>query len=374
MGSKTPAGGAHLPQLDGLRAFAVLAVLFTHFLPPGDPFREFAYWGDGGVQLFFVLSGYLITGILLRCRRIMAGGQSLGSTLIAFYVRRALRIFPLFYLTILLCSLFDLGGVRQTWPWHVFYASNFAVVWSGEPGGHWAHFWSLAVEEQFYFVWPLLILALPARWLPRAIILAILAAPAFRLAMSLLPVPWPARVVLAPACLDTLGAGALLAWLQDDRAREPWLARIKWGWGLGGAAFLIGLKLADTTSGLASAAYVVFGRLAAAGVFLCLVDAASRGIPGVPGRILSHSLTRYLGRISYGIYVLHHFMLDVIGRLGVSLSTDTVGGVWVRFGLLTAMSVAAAAVSWALVEKPLNDLKDRFPYRRHKQPSSGSPP
>src|SRR3990172_5011715 len=122
---------SRVAQLDSLRALAVGGVLYAHFVPAGHPLAALHVlpWGALGVQLFFVLSGLLITGILLACKRgIESGRQSLGFSLRRFYARRTLRIFPAYYLTLALTTATLWPVVRETLPWHVAYASNFYLA------------------------------------------------------------------------------------------------------------------------------------------------------------------------------------------------------------------------------------------------------
>src|SRR6187402_354046 len=154
-----------------------------------------------GVRLCFVISGFLITGILLSWRN-----QPLGLALKTFYRRRALRIFPLFYFVLAAAAVLNIGPVRDTLVWHVSYLSNFYFYLRGDWHGSVSHLWSLAVEEQFYLVWPWLLLCAPARWLRPAIVAMIAVAPVSRLLF-----PHPMDSVLPTSCLDSLGLGALLA-------------------------------------------------------------------------------------------------------------------------------------------------------------------
>src|SRR5262249_40880734 len=153
--------GAYMPQLDGLRAVAVLAVVAHHTLP--GPLVDALNPGAAGVRLFFVLSGFLITGILLGCRESMAQ-QGAGQALASFYARRFLRIFPLYYFALAVVLLAGVQEARDGAAWHLAYLSNVYGVRQGWLGSL-AHFWSLAVEEQFYLVWPALVLSLPRPWL-----------------------------------------------------------------------------------------------------------------------------------------------------------------------------------------------------------------
>jgi peptidoglycan/LPS O-acetylase OafA/YrhL len=344
-------------------------VLIEHFLPKDHPFRTAIPWGDLGVQLFFVLSGFLITGILLRCRSMIEDGQPLRFTLRQFYVRRSLRIFPLFYAAVLTGLLFDLGMVRRYWPWHVAYLSNFGVTYLGNLGTS-GHFWSLSVEEQFYLVWPMVILITPARYLIQVLVLAISTGPLFRLAMALSPLPWGARMWLMPACLDTLAAGGLLAylWTRSPQGTIPW--RTVYAALFGGMVIAVGIIGLGGHQRLAEAAYVLLGRTAMGGIFVFLVYACARGLPGLLGSALARGPLAYIGKISYGIYILHPFVSDAFRLNGMRKYVDPGHNPIAYLFLLSSLSVLAASLSWKFFENPINSLKDRFPYR---QPRGGDP-
>jgi peptidoglycan/LPS O-acetylase OafA/YrhL len=334
-------------------------VLFSHFLPMDHPVRVRIPWAELGVLLFFTLSGYLITGILLEARaRVARGGSTRGLALRQFYARRVLRIFPLFYLSIVVFAIAGLGQIRETWPWHVFYLSNVGVMLHSAAFGHSTHFWTLAVEEQFYLIWPFLILLLPRRLMLPALVGVIAAAPVFRFSVAVLPVPYLAREVLLPACLDGLAAGALLAWLQ----RQPELAdatrRItRAGLLLGVPAFAMLVMLGDTTR-LTGAFWVVGLRTVIAAVSIWAIDRASRGLPGAAGAILGSAPIVYIGQISYGLYVWHHFVPEVLAHTGMPLPS----GIWLRCGALSLVSLAIASASYHAFERPLLRLKKYFPY------------
>lgn len=354
------------PELDGLRAIAVICVLFEHFLPASHILRQAGIsWGEVGVQCFFVLSGFLITGILLECRDLHdRRGIGRGHLLRQFYIRRFLRIFPLFYATIAVCWLLDVGQMRATWPWHVTYLSNVGIVMADGSGfGHSFHFWTLAVEEQFYLLWPLLLLFAPRKYVPLIIVGSAALAPVFRVGMALGSDHWLARFLLTPACLDALAIGGWLAWLRRNPNISPETRR-QW--------CRAGLILGLTTQGLlvsqvlpqqiASAVNVAGGRLALSGIFMFVIETAARGIAGWIGRLLRSAPMVYLGRISYGIYVLHHFMLEVPQDWQPRLVRESADGSVLKFVWLSLLTLAAAALSWRFYERPLNRFKSRFPY------------
>jgi len=201
----------HIKQLDALRAFAVGSVMVAHYFPQ---FNRFGEWGAMGINLFRYF-GILITEILLKCEKEVENGQSIRLTLRQFYARRFLRIFPLYYLVISLSFLFNFSDVRHELWWYLTYTVNYYGVvtgkWIGLP-----HFWTLALEEQFYLLWPLAILLVPRRCLFLVPVVAILIAPATRaliVARDANPFWW----MTTPVCLDTLGFGALLAACHEMR-------------------------------------------------------------------------------------------------------------------------------------------------------------
>jgi peptidoglycan/LPS O-acetylase OafA/YrhL len=197
-------------------ALSVTAVLIDHFWP--TCILDFVDLGHIGVRLFFVLSGYLITGILLRFRSSIEARRSDAATALRrFYIRRFLRIFPPYYALLALMVVTKLPGVRNTLWWHTGYASNFLFALQGS-WTPWvtSHFWSLAVEEQFYLVWPFLILLVPRSRLVAVVIAIIVSSPLFRLIALLAGANDVALYVATPSSLDALGLGSLLALCADQ--------------------------------------------------------------------------------------------------------------------------------------------------------------
>jgi peptidoglycan/LPS O-acetylase OafA/YrhL len=165
----------YMPQLDAIRAAAIFLVMIQHWAPT---LTQIAPWGGIGVRCFFVLSGFLITGILLRARDLIdAARTTRGFQVRQFYIRRSLRIFPIYYLTLIVACALGLQVVRDTFWWHAGYLSNFYIASTGIWHGYISHLWSLSVEEQFYLIWPALILAAPRRWIPWCFALGIFIAP-----------------------------------------------------------------------------------------------------------------------------------------------------------------------------------------------------
>lgn len=366
-GSPPPPGedpsGPYMRQLDGLRAFAVLAVTWSHFAPAS--WQLDVRWGKLGVWLFFVLSGFLITGILLRARGwIEEGTQGLGYSVRQFFARRFLRIFPLYYAAIAAGLALGLEGVRETLAWELTYTMNFLIAFRGwqQPG----HFWSLAVEEQFYLVWPWLVLGLSRRALERVLFGAVLLAPCLRLALAAAAGaghadPY-AATYLTPSCLDALGAGALLAF-SDQQHGAGRVDRMTRSWLLAGATGLALLQAVQWTRG-DSLVLECLQYAPASLAFGWLVWRASRGFGGRAGQVLSWGPLVRVGQISYGVYVLHPFVKELFDRLVGPLGLGLTRAGLVNLVVLHALTFGAAWLSWRFFEGPLNEQKRLFPYRR----------
>lgn len=323
----------------------MLSVLIHHWC------TRFSYklpLGDLGVRLFFVISGFLITGILLGARnRVSNGAGGLGGELGAFYARRTLRIFPLYYLVLLVAAGLDLGSVRQTLPWHLAYGSNIYFALRGAWQDCISHLWSLSVEEQFYLVWPLCVLLAPRRLLPPLILAAIAVGPAFRLWALAVANPIAASV-LAPGCFDALGFGALLA-LQGCQRWRALLAA-------GGAGLAVTLAVGFNHPG--ADFVVVWQPFAAAAAFAGLLG----GVAEFSGRPVLAPLRwaplLYLGKISYGVYLIHLFVPEALARFGLHTAPLVAPVIY------AAITIALAALSWQIFEAPMNRLKRHFPYGR----------
>jgi len=326
---------AYMPQLDGLRALAAIAVVLHHNLWRHGALgsaRMAAHLGDAGVRLFFVLSGFLITGILLRAR----GSER---ALRSFYARRFLRIFPLYYLVVISVAILGQPLMRSTLGWNLAYLANFKMaLLGGFPGPPISHLWTLSVEEQFYLLWPLIVLSAPRRSLLPLALSTLLIAPTSRIVLLLVTGNPTAATVITTSCLDTLGAGAALA----IAGRVP---RFVLPLGLGLLALVTLLDGSWLDIALRDTAY--------AAVFVSVVARGREGVRGPVGRLLASGPLVYLGTISYGIYVFHHVLPALVRLPGYGV---------VRTGLVLLMTIPLAALSFRLFEGPINALKSRFPY------------
>jgi peptidoglycan/LPS O-acetylase OafA/YrhL len=349
----------HLLQLDGLRTVAIAAVIWSHW---ADNYTFGLPLGTG-VQLFFVLSGFLITGILLDNKVELS---QVGTVLKQFYIRRALRIFPLFYGTIAIAVLLNAPPIRATWPWHISYLSNFYYVHQGRwdpAANYFGHFWSLSVEEQFYFVWPFLVLFLTRTNICRALVSLIILAPVVRVTAHTVMSNEDMVHLLPFSNLDALATGGLFAFLM--RFRETT--------GITSAKFstfclYIGLPLALLGAAGHRLPYPIFA-IAHTGLILFygwVVYRGAIGFGGLLGGALSNPFIVYLGKISYGLYVFHHFVPGIsrYGARWIGAEGELERSFPLRFALNCLIMLALAMLSWHFFECPINDLKRFFPYRK----------
>lgn len=362
-----------MPQLDGLRAIAVAAVAVSHWTP--NFLIGIVPWGTG-VQLFFVLSGFLITGILLRSRPAVVG-LPMGQVLRVFYARRFLRIFPLYYGVLALALIFSVGPIREDWPWHVSYLSNWLYAREGHGGilvDPFLHFWSLSVEEQFYLFWPLVALVAGRRALFVILLASILGSMICRLAIAHFATGIVSLRYLTPCCLDALAVGGLVAHVKHYRGS---LAVGRLAWWLAAIGFL---GLVFSTIPLArltnpADAHRV-GHTFLVVFYGAIVAWAALGFRWLPGQILTFAPMRYLGKISYGLYVYHYFAPYIMQAAARHFGWDSLlQSTPALLAAYTVFSVAVSVLSWHLYELPLNRLKRHFAYPSRSKaevPASGA--
>ena len=344
-------------QLDGLRAVAVTMVLYAHFFA-----ADGSHWGHLGVRLFFVLSGFLITRLLLDARD--AARFEPSTALKSFYARRALRIFPPYFAVLAAVFLLDLERSKQVMAWHGLYLSNFWYALQNE-WSPWVlcHTWSLSIEEQFYLIWPLVVLLLPRRSIAGVCIGVIVCSLVYRFYWPFTGTPSLARDLLPPASMDALAVGALLAARPSWRVAWPRWAELSWI-PLSIASFaLVWLKPVPMTPVIAWLAWIGLEVVPLLPLAM-LVGSCSKGIGGIAGRVVALSPVAALGRISYGVYLFHAVVLAVVVQaqpfIPVNVTDQGVG----RFVVAGALTLMLASASWILFEKPLNGLKRHFPYVR----------
>jgi peptidoglycan/LPS O-acetylase OafA/YrhL len=378
----TRSGGAiaRYPALDGLRGFALLCMLGMHFgfypsfysPAPYSAARlymaKFLAGGWIGLDLFFVLSGFLITSILLASKGKPRYFQN-------FYGRRAVRIFPLYY-SVLVVGLFiapALFGERwdrfmgDTWPkqaWLWGYALNIAVTLGVmRDSGMFGPLWSLAVEEQYYLCWPLIVKVTSRRALGGVCVMLIAGSLAFRAAWLALGFGWTGAYHFTLARLDSLAVGGGIALLMQNAA---WRRRLdRWaGAGLAlGVAALVAVFLSFPGFLPSEPFIVMFGHSVLAFTFGCLVVIAIRN---PAPRWMCQPWLMALGTWSYSIYVWHWFIRQIMAVAYAKYPASTpAGGLAAAIAFLVVGLLLSTAVGWTsymLLERPFLKLKRLFKY------------
>jgi peptidoglycan/LPS O-acetylase OafA/YrhL len=374
---------SYIRELDGLRAIAILGVLLFHLHFPGFSLA----WA--GVPLFFVISGFLITRILL-------GSYDKPFYFRNFYVRRSLRIFPIYYLILFLYFVIlavapqhskiygifaGTGGGKpfELLPYYLTYTQTIPQIHSYYRDlPMLGHTWSLACEEQFYWVWPFVVLAARRERLFIVLVLLFLLGPITR-AVIMTHTTNPHYITgILPDQLDQLTMGALIAWMVDrgwDKARV-----LKFGWtsAVLGAAIVTYLFVRSSYPAWWKVdlwvwqpqnifMYTGLGLLCGGIVALCVAESRSM-------QWLKSPLLVNVGKVSYGMYLYHVFVLfavsAVIGKIHRNI-TEAMSP-WRMLVIICCIgtSYGVALVSWKLIEFPINSLKDRFTRRGLRDRSS----
>jgi peptidoglycan/LPS O-acetylase OafA/YrhL len=350
---------------DGVRALALAAVFLQHYTHLGATYSSGGY----GVWTFFVLSGFLIVRILHSERgRVEAGATGQASALRRFFWRRTLRIFPIYYLSLAVFTVLALvrWAPDFTWPaagWHALYLSN---IYFANVAGHWVgrfgHFWSLAVEEQFYLVAAPAILLSPRSWARPLCIGTVMAAAVSDLWLRS---SGGSDMVIYANSVTNFGAlafGGLVGMGLPARAGQG-----RGSWLIGGCiAAVIGLVVFFHLSRFTPAV----GQMVAAGPFWLttllaglLVASVHRNQASLAVMALEWGPVAYFGRVSYGFYLYHNLLPRFLvgwGAHGLGLHWRPPLAVETAFSFLLALGLAA--LSWKLIERPLMRLKDRRPH------------
>jgi peptidoglycan/LPS O-acetylase OafA/YrhL len=362
----------HYKSLDGFRAVAVIGVVLihNHYLPLG--------WI--GVQMFFVLSGFLITGIL-QSQRETSFKQYIGR----FYWRRSLRIWPLYFLFLALCALgyyfFKIAPTfKDNWFSLLTYTYNFVRF---QPhfvdSDYFGHFWTLCIEEQFYLVWPFVLFFMPTLWFRRFTVFLVIAGPLIRYVTG----EYFAHIFndqmaavkavhnLPFSHLDAFATGALLAVFPEQvNGRLAQHARM----------ILLGIGAVTVTLGLVNSFFLwhyhlpphwlTFGydnlaffhqyvwgysllNLCSAALILCLLK--NSFLPS----LFENRVMIYIGTISYGIYVWHLPLMHVISNWWPVNPHSIIG--LCRFALFSTATLLVSTISFYAFEKPFLNLKNRQP-------------
>lgn len=382
-----------VPFLDGVRGLAILLVLLHHGNEV-DEITRFDHWlmnftqsAWTGVDLFFVLSGFLITGILLDTKKS-------GNYFKSFYARRSVRIFPLYYLTIFIYFYVfqpvfrpddaDVLALKDDQIWFWTYLSNVQTAMHGTwpRAQHLMHLWSVSIEEQFYIVWPAVVLLMNRQRLKFVCLCCICASFSLRVILMLShggPVP---TYVSTATRLDGLALGALIAAMIREPGEIDLLVRNIRIAGSIGLAFILGMfvfhgglnmnSIVDNPDSLTPYSFTVmtFGLLAVALFFSWFLVMGLVAPPrSLLVRFLSSRVLRMFGKYSYCMYLWHmpvqFFLLGTVGvwpRKFPTLFGSQLPGQLVLYACLIGVTLVCAMISWQLFEKQFLKLKRFFPY------------
>lgn len=384
----SPPSSNRVPELDGLRGIAIGMVVlyhafFFHFAPRSGSALGYLLFpmriGWSGVDLFFVLSGFLIGGILLDAK-------NSDNYFRTFYIRRFFRIVPVYYATLLcLFALSSLSkvhsGAHSVWsvednvPWYLFvlFLHNFWMAASNTMGsGHLAVFWSLAVEEQFYLTLPWAIRYFDRKRVTMLAVEVILLAPAVRIVCYSF---WPnhpfAWFELMPCRADALFFGVLGAVGVRDPVCRAWISNRRNLLRVLIAFFAIGLPFVTQTNMRANGLPMVSVMLSWLAAFYLLVLIYTFSFPqSLASRCLRWAWLRWLGMIAYGMYLFHEVVLSfTLNFFGAASPSTPVARQLLASTLAVALTWLLASFSWIFVEKALVQRGHRLLYENSKRPS-----
>ena len=340
---------SYIPELQGLRGLAVLGVVVYHCHPrlQGTWLYYGSLWGWAGVNLFFMLSGFLITSILLEAREKPHYFRN-------FYARRALRIWPVYLLVLAICyanapwfigpSVWDAVKTAPWWAYLLFLQNLFHLALPPAIG----QTWSLAIEEQYYFVWAPIVRFTRRPWMLTVVLAAaLIGCPLMRLAHP----GWinPTHTLIH---LDGIAMGSLLA-LGFYRIV---LGRRTWFW-IGAAGLVLGIAATATiaagTAFLDSALTLAFGGAVLAAI-------ASTGARNPINVLLRRGPLAFYGRISYGLYMIHIMVFIYFGWFDLKMDPYGIRGNLAVVGFRVAMATVFAAILWYGFESQILKLKRHF--------------
>lgn len=366
----------YIPEFDGMRGIAILMVMLFHIWRYkgdailGKAISGVAYTGWSGVDVFFVLSGFLITGILLDTRNSDRYWRD-------FYIRRSLRIFPLYY-AVMTCvvvgglviknmglNLEDaaLQAIDNSWL-NYLYVTNFIKAFFPPDYVPLDIAWSLAVEEQFYLVFPFVVRYTDNKTLKYSLIAAILSAPLFRyltfISADAFEAPRHMGPYVLPYCrMDSLAIGGLAVLIVRE-ASDGFVKR------LSQATFPMLALSAVVLSlwGRSDVEFVIFGYSVLAIASMTLMLRVFTGNGPIFSKIFCNPILVYIGKISYGLYLLHliaRIAVDQFVLRGLASKINQSTGLAIgRFLLIAAVSIVMASISYFAFERPILRLKDKF--------------
>ena len=338
-------------QLDALRGVACIMVLFYHLVPGSSNWLAL---GPLGVRLFFVMTGFLLVGNHLQ--QVERGNAPL-QILSGFYKKRAIRIFPVYFLAFGILCILGVEPAREVWAWIATFSVNFYMGFKEQWVGALSHYWFLATSEQMVLVLTLIILWLPRRFFVPLMILCFVGAWLHRWIATSLGIA-PMMVWYSPlSSMDSIAAGALIGLFY--REKKEALIRLACSSIVNLASWSCLLAAIAIRIWCFNNAWIHAAETLEALFFTWLILRASVGFTGLGGKFLNFPPLVYTGVISYGLYVvhplIHNFIFTIYPKFGLPNNPENLLVIVPTF-LLTFL---VGALSWHFIEKPLISLKSK---------------
>ena len=366
----------YFKQLNGIRFIAVLLVLLDHWLVPILPIPL----GHLGVVIFFVLSGFLITRILfLNADEIQNTRSSAWPKILRFIYRRSLRIFPIYFILLFIGLIFNISNFKELWLWLISYTPNFYIMVKGQWLGTWDHLWSLAVEEQYYLIFPYFILFLNKKNYVRLFFimlsLGILSRTYFYIYQShiIKEDMYMINEVNPISVLDAFGIGGFLAYLYHYKSNlfkkilfSHYLTLLTL------CFYILSLYLSYRSIYTYDNIYYIVLRTIFASIFsFYLIGNSIILSDNKFNLILENRVIIYLGSISYGIYLYHNLVFNyyhlngntIWGFLSKNftyLNSLNSESIILKFVINFLLLIGIASFSWFFIEKQINRFKNRL--------------
>jgi peptidoglycan/LPS O-acetylase OafA/YrhL len=373
----------HIKSIDSLRAFAVLAVIFDHWALVFDhgkyvpTFLHSIPFGTIGVTVFFVLSGFLISGILMDSKIAIDQNRiTLKKAFKVFYIRRTLRIFPIYYLLLFALLIFTpyLFNFDNNSPfWFFGYLTNFYLYFRSDWIGDFMPLWSLGVEEQFYLFWPFVLLLINRQYTLHAIIALIFLGLFSRVYFELFSPEFLRRggfyIFTTPTCLDSFGLGALLSYLIKNNLLTDFYRKV-----------ISYLSIAAIIVLITLIVYWKFPTPPQNILYRFLISIISVHLISILLSknwitiLFENSITIYLGKISYSMYLFHNFLPNIYQKLSAYFLSQNLKIPFTNYSILPYIGgniqliiyfmvlIFLSSTTWFLFEKPINNLKNKFNY------------
>lgn len=346
----------YFKQIDSFRFFAVFLVLISHWLYE-IPFIERLRLGAIGVDFFLVISGFLISLQLYGYKDIIDNKiETFQKALYVFYVRRILRIFPLYYFVVILTAIFNKGEIREAVIWNLTFTSNLYLIKVQHWPSIFSHFWSLSVEEHFYLFWPFIVLLCNRKFFFYIFSIVIIFSVLFRYWTFSNGHDYFKVYVHTFSCLDLFMMGALLAYVYryKNQLFNEWFSSywIKF-FTVVSFAFLYSISLFKPDWQIFNWAYL---RLFLGFIYLLILGFVVLSFRSVTGAFfLENRILQRLGKMSYGIYLIHNFvpgLLLPIKKLGLNYMLE--------FSIYLVVTIIISEVLYGFIEKPARRFNKSF--------------